>query len=376
MTIRWYQNSAAPPLSEEAVAAGDPLAFHRSLPGYAPTPLRAALALAAHLGVGRLWVKDEAERLGMPSFKILGASWAVYRALIERLGAEPKWDTLAAFAAQIAPLLPLQLAAATDGNHGRAVARMARLLGCTARIFVPAGTAEARIAAIAGEGAEVIVVAGSYDDAVARSAAEAGPHCLVISDTSWPGYVDVPRWMIDGYSTLFAEIDADLARHGEAPPDVVLVQMGVGALAAAAIGHYQRAHPAGPHPLIIGVEPTRAACVINSLEAGAFTAAPAPHESIMAGLNCGLPSLIAWPLLRTGLAAALAIDDRYACHGVRQLAAAGITAGETGAAGLGGLLALAEQPDLARQAGLTPTSRVLIISTRSGDARRRRRRRR
>jgi diaminopropionate ammonia-lyase len=283
MTIRWYQNSAAPPLSEEAVAAGDPLAFHRSLPGYAPTPLRAALALAAHLGVGRLWVKDEAERLGMPSFKILGASWAVYRALIERLGAEPKWDTLAAFAAQIAPLLPLQLAAATDGNHGRAVARMARLLGCTARIFVPAGTAEARIAAIAGEGAEVIVVAGSYDDAVARSAAEAGPHCLVISDTSWPGYVDVPRWMIDGYSTLFAEIDADLARHGEAPPDVVLVQMGVGALAAAAIGHYQRAHPAGPHPLIIGVEPTRAACVINSLEAGAFTAAPAPHDSIMAG---------------------------------------------------------------------------------------------
>jgi diaminopropionate ammonia-lyase len=238
---------------------------------------------------------------------------------------------------------------------------MARLLGCSAQIFVPDGMAAARIDAIAQEGAEVLVVDGTYDDAVARSAEAAGPHYLVISDTSWPGYTTIPRRVIDGYSTIFAEIDAELARRDEAPPDVVLVQMGVGALAAAAISHYHRS--AAPRPRIIGVEPTRAACVLASLEAGELSPVPGPHDSIMAGLNCGLPSMIAWPLLQAGLAGTLAIDDAYACSGVRELDRIGITAGETGAAGLGGLLALAAQPDLPAQAGIGPTSRVLVLAT-------------
>ncbi len=372
---RWYHNAAATPTTDLAAPNSDPPAFHRRLPGYAPTPLHETPTLAAQLGIGRLWVKDESQRLGMPSFKILGAAWAVYKAIVERLGAEPAWASIAELAAHVARLQPLCLAAATDGNHGRAVARMARLLNCSARIFVPAGTAAARISAIASEGADVIAVRGSYDDAVARSAEAAGPQCLVISDTSWPGYETIPRWVIDGYGTIFGEIDAELGRRGEPPPDVVLVQMGVGALAAAAIGHYRQAHPErlsetsrrpssfGHRPTIIGVEPTRAACVLASLEAGALRPVPGPHDSIMAGLNCGLPSMIAWPLLRTGISGALAIDDVYACQGVRDLAAVGITAGETGAAGLGGLLALAEQPELMQQAGLGPTSRVLIIST-------------
>lgn len=354
---RWYLNAAA--TQDAPPPSADPQAFHRRLPGYAPTPLRDASALAAQLGIGKLWVKDEALRLGLPSFKILGASWATYQALIERLGGEPSWNSVAELAEQLAPLQPLCLAAATDGNHGRAVARMAHLLGCTAQIFVPAGTAEARIAAIAGEGADVIVVDGSYDDAVAQSAAAAGPHCLVISDTSWPGYETTPRRVIEGYGTIFAEIAAELESRGERTPDVVLVQMGVGALAAAAIGHYAGAS----RPQIIGVEPTRAACVLASLEAGALRSVPGPHDSVMAGLNCGLPSLIAWPLLRDGLAGVLAIDDAYACEAVRELARAGLTAGETGAAGLGGLLALNEQPDLMRQARIGPNSSVLVIST-------------
>jgi diaminopropionate ammonia-lyase len=361
-TTRWYHNLAVHTPIASFAPAESPLTFHRRLPGYAPTPLHETPALAARLGVGRLWVKDEAQRLGMPSFKILGASWAIYTTLVERLGAEPAWNSIADLAAAIEPLQPLRFAAATDGNHGRAVARMARLLGCSTRIFVPAGTAETRIAAIMGEGAQVIVVEGTYDDAVARSAQEAGPHCLVISDTSWPGYETVPRRVIDGYGTLFAEIDAQLAQRDEPPPDVVLVQMGVGALAAAAIGQYRQAG-ASARPMLIGVEPTRAACVFASLEAGALTSVPGPHDSIMAGLNCGLPSLIAWPLLQAGLDSVLAIDDAYACQGVRELAAVGITAGETGAAGIGGLLALADQPDVLQQAGIGAQSRVLVIST-------------
>lgn len=343
--------------------AGDaPLAFHRRLPGYQPTPLVELPALARQLGVGRLWLKDEAQRLGLPSFKILGAAWAVYRALVARLGAEPVWATLDELAAHVAPLRPLSLAAATDGNHGRAVAHMARLLGLTAQIFVPAGTAAARIAAIASEGASVTVVDGSYDDAVARSAELAGPHCLVIADTSWPGYEDVPRQVIAGYGTIFAEVDAELAACGEPPPELVVVQMGVGALAAAAVGHYRHPASAAP-PRLIGVEPTRAACVLASLRAGAIVSVPGPHDSIMAGLNCGAPSLIAWPLLQAGLDLCLAVDDRYACQAVRKLAAAGIAVGETGAAGLAGLLALRELPAAAAAAGLGAATRVLLIAT-------------
>lgn len=339
-----------------------PLAFHRRLPGYQPTPLVALPGMAQQLGVGRLWLKAEARRLGLPSFKILGAAWAIYRALVARLGAEPAWATLDELTAHVAPLRPLSLAAATDGNHGRAVAHMARLLGLTARIFVPAGTATARIAAIAGEGASVTVVDGSYDDAVARSAELAGPRCLVISDTSWPGYEDVPRQVIAGYGTIFAEVDAELAARGEPPPELVVVQMGVGALAAAAVGHYRHPASAAP-PRLIGVEPTRAACVLASLRAGTIVSIPGPHDSIMAGLNCGAPSLIAWPLLQTGLDLCLAIDDHYACQAVRALASAGIAVGETGAAGLGGLLALRELPTAATAAGLGANTSVLLIAT-------------
>jgi diaminopropionate ammonia-lyase len=357
---RIYINPRPVPVQRSGTVATEPLAFHQRLPGYTPTPLHVLPVLAARLGIAQLWLKDETQRLGMPAFKLLGAAWAIYTALIERLGPAPAWAKLSDLAPWIAPLQPLCLAAATDGNHGRAVARMAQWLGCSAQIFVPAGTAAARIAAIAAEGAEVFVVDGTYDDAVARSAAAANPHCLVISDTSWPGYEAVPRQVIDGYSTIFAELEAGQLPPHTAPPDVVFVQMGVGALAAAAIGHYQQ-HATPPR--IIGVEPNRAACVLASLEANALTAVPGPHDSIMAGLNCGLPSLIAWPLLQSGLSATLAIDDAYACQAVRELAAVGLRVGETGAAGLGGLLALAAQPELFHQIGLGPHSRVLLIAT-------------
>ena len=362
---RFFLNPAAAAYTAPA-PAGDPLALHRLLPGYAPTPLVAAPQLAATLGLGQVWVKDESERIGLPAFKILGAAWATACALLRRLGqAELRCGSLAELAELVAPLCPLTLAAATDGNHGRAVAHMARLLGLGAQIFVPRGTAQARIDAITGEGAAVTVVDGGYDAAVARSAALAGPGCLVISDTSWPGYEDTPRDVIAGYATIFHEIDRQLADMAAAPPDLVLVQVGVGALAAALVRHYRRA--GSPHrPQLVGIEPTRAACVLASLQAGQIVSIPGPQDSIMAGLNCGTPSLVAWPDLSAGLDALLAIDDERARAAMRALATDGIVAGETGAAGAAGLLDLCATAALAplRAAiGLAPGARVLLLCT-------------
>lgn len=337
---RIFRAGALPTLPE-ATPTRDPAAFHARLPGYAPSPLLDAPAIARSLGLERLWVKDESSRLGLPAFKILGASWAVHRAAAAALQARTgvgigEWVTVEDLARALAPLQPLTLACATDGNHGRAVARMARLLGFAARVFVPADMAPVRIDAIAGEGAEVVVFPGSYDDAVARSAAEAGDDCLVISDTSWPGCVDVPGWVIEGYSTIFWEIDDELARRGEPGPDLVAVQIGVGAFAAAAIRHYRRAG-VQPRPFMLGVEPTKAACALASMEAGRIVALPPPHDSIMSGLNCGTPSPLAWPLLARGLDAFIAVEDAAARRAMRELAGAGIVAGECGAAGLAGV---------------------------------------
>jgi diaminopropionate ammonia-lyase len=349
-----------PSAGGEAIRAVE---FHRRLPGYRPTPLVSIERLARRLDVAELLVKCESSRFGLPAFKMLGASWATYRAVCERLGGEPgPWVGLEELAALLRPMRPFSLAAATDGNHGRAVARMACLLGFSARIFVPDATTPGRIEAIAGEGAEVIVVAGDYDDAVARSAEEAGPRCLVISDTSWPGYQDVPRWVIEGYATLYAEIDEALAAGGRARPDAVFVPVGVGALAAATVEHFTGGDQ--KEPVIVGVEPTGADCVARSLQAGRITTVAGPHSSIMAGLNCGTPSMVAWPVISRGLAGVVVVDDGWARTAVRDLAAAGVEAGETGGAGLAGLAALRSRGRSSPLASAVPPgASVLVICT-------------
>ncbi len=334
-------------------------AFHQRLPGYAPTPLRDAPELAARCGVGRVLVKDESHRMGLPAFKILGASWATYRALCDRLGGEPEWTTPDDLATVVADRLgPLRLVAATDGNHGRAVARMAKMLRLSATILVPDGTAEARIDGIASEGAEVVVAPGTYDDAITLSAGMAGDDDLVISDTSWPGYEDVPRWVIEGYSTIFAEIDAALASAGgddgvgvevsdegiDVPNatlvDVAVVPLGVGALGASAGACLRAGREPDDGPLLIGVEPQTAACVAAAVEAGHLVEVPGPHRSIMAGLNCGLASMLALPTVAASFEAFVAVDDDRCREAVRAHADAGMDVGETGAAALAGLMAV------------------------------------
>jgi diaminopropionate ammonia-lyase len=383
MTSRLSVNHRTSPLPAGARPGSAVHAFHQRLPGYAPTPLREMPALAASCGVGRVLVKDESSRLGLPAFKILGASWATYRVLCDRLGGEPEWTTLDDLAAVVAERLgPLRLVAATDGNHGRAVARMARLLGLSATILVPDGTADARIDGIASEGAEVVVAPGTYDDAITMSAEMAGERDLVISDTSWPGYEDPPRWVIEGYATIFAEIDAALEARAnggtgddldlEVSPDgitvaapatidLAVVPLGVGALGAAAGACLRAGHEPGDGPMLLGVEPDTAACVAAAVEAGHLVEVPGPHRSLMAGLNCGLASMLALPTVTATFDALVAIDDETCRRAIRAHADAGMDVGETGAAALAGLMAVVE--DHRDALPIPSTATVLLLAT-------------
>lgn len=361
--VTWHYQDVGGYLSKPSQPS---LSFHKRLPGYAPTPLVDATELADALGVGQIWIKDESSRLGLPSFKILGASWAAYCALRD-LGnfTDAAWTTVDDLARLVADTTRVRrLAAATDGNHGRAVARMARWLGLRASIFVPAGTAAARIQAITAEGADVEVVKGGYGDAVRRSAFEASDDCLVISDTSWPGYEDIPATVVSGYSTIFEEIQQQLSLLGDISPDVVVVQVGVGALASAAVRHYRTS--ASTRTLrMVAVEPLASACTLLSMQAGQLVTIPGPHDSIMVGLNCDTPSMVAWPDVSAGIDLFIAVNDDSSREAMRALARAGVVAGETGAAGLAGLTEISQGAARACREllGLSPSTRILLIST-------------
>jgi diaminopropionate ammonia-lyase len=321
----------------EVTPPGDePYAFHRRLPGYAAAPVR---ELADPLGLAAVTVKDESNRFGLPSFKMLGASWATYRTLVTLLGREPEWTTLDELVDALAPLWPLTLTTATDGNHGRAVARMAALLGFDARIFVPDDMVPARIEAIESEGAAVAVVDGSYDEAVA--AAEASGD-VVVADT---GAGDAPRWVIEGYATMFREL-------GDRSFDAVVFPVGVGALAASVVTAFRPGDT-----VLVAVQATGAPCLVHSLEAGQVATLPFAPHTIMAGISCGTPSPTAWPVVSRGVDWVVTIDDEQARHAMRVLAGEGIVSGETGAAALGGLLELVEAQVLG------PEASVLVLST-------------
>jgi diaminopropionate ammonia-lyase len=353
--VRYAFNRFRRPGVVEGGPGREVLAFHRALPGYAPTPLHDPVSLAADLGLAHVLVKDESRRFGLKAFKALGASWAIHRVLADRRseGQEP----------------PATVATATDGNHGRAVAWAARRLGIAAVVFIPAHAARARVEAIRGEGARVVEVEGTYDDAVARCAVEAAAHgWQVIADTGYEGYLEIPRLVAEGYATLFQETDAQIEERLLPQPDVVLVQAGVGALAAAAVAHYRRRRTP---PAVVVIEPESADGLLESIlsDDGQPRPARGGQSSIMAGLNCGLPSLAAWPVLRRGVDLFLAIQDRHAEEAMRLLRSASegaIEAGESGAAGLAGLLALLREPefaDAASRLGLGSSSTALVINT-------------
>ena len=325
--------------------------------GYAPTPLR-DLAMP-----GTVRLKDESGRFGLGSFKALGGPYAVANLLadvLSRLGLAAAASSADLASGRYAEATgAVTIASATDGNHGRAVAWAAARFGCRCSIYIHSTVSVAREAAIAAFGAQVRRVPGTYDDAVRACAQDAAREgWFVVSDTSWPGYTEIPRDIMQGYR-LMADEAADQWNGPE--PTHVFIQGGVGG-AAAAVAAQTRARW-GRGPAVVVVEPDRAACLLASARAGQVTAVPGELATIMAGLACGEPSFLAWQELDRAAAAFMAIPDTAAIAAMRFLAVHGIVSGESGVAGLAALrLALAD-PAAAQTLGLNRDSRVLLFST-------------
>lgn len=317
-----YAPGRVPPSGDEARS------FHRALSGYSPTPLR-PLASASF---GELLVKDETVRFGLPAFKILGASWAVERVLLERPDART-------------------LVTASAGNHGRAVAHAAAQRGLACRVFVPERSLRARREAIAAEGAEVIVVDGAYEATVAAAALDAArPGNVELADV---GESAAAHLVIDGYATLFAEI----AEQTPGPIDMLLVPVGVGSLAAAAARF-----GAAAGVRVVGVEPVDAACLTASLAAGTPTMVSTPGTS-MAGMDCAEVSAAAWSSLLPGIAGTILVDDQELAAGRRALADAGIPGGECSAAGVVAARILASEEGAPLLARRRDRARVVLLAT-------------
>jgi diaminopropionate ammonia-lyase len=360
----WYVREGEP-LPQEPAPAGETLVFHRAWPEYAVTPLVEAPGLAAMLGVRNVFVKDESRRLGLPAFKMLGVTWAVARVLGDGSplpGLQHMRD--------VAGSRRLGLVTATDGNHGRALARVAALLGVPARVFVPDDCPEEARRAIAAEGAQVVVVPGPYDRAVAEAAASVEGGEVLVQDTSWPGYEDVPGWIVEGYTTMLRELEGQLHDHGVGVADLVAVPVGVGSLAQAVVASVRSGRTARA---VLAVEPAAAPCVTVSLLAGRATSV-GTRPTIMNGLNCGTPSALAWPVLRDGLDAALTVTDAEAERAVADLAGAGVDAGPSGAAALAGVRAALTGPaaeQRRRALRLSPDSTVVLLATEGRPTRKR-----
>ena len=342
-------------------------AFHSSFPQYAPTPLAELSALAAQMGLKSLLVKDESQRFGLNAFKVLGGSYAIARHIAARLGLRPEEMTFAALKGEAAraALGNAVFFTATDGNHGRGVAWTARELGCRAMVRMPKGTAKSRVENIRALGAEVTVEDCNYDGCVRLAARQAKetPGGVLVQDTAWPGYTQVPLWIMQGYLTMALEADEQMV----APPTHIFLQAGVGSMAAAVAAYFRQAHPQNP-PKIILVEPTAADCFFRSAANGEITAVTGEMRTMMAGLACGEPSPIAWDILKRLTAAYLSCEDAAAARGMRVLARplAGdkaIVSGESGASTLSALLDAAVDEKAREALGLDGNARVLLFST-------------
>jgi len=349
--------------------------FHRQIPGYQMSPLRALPNLARMFGVGGLWIKDEANRLELNSFKVLGGSFALYRFIQSKLGLQ---DQETSYAYLTSPQVKEKLgditfASATDGNHGRGIAWAAQKLGFKCVIYVHSETSVRRIDAIKSNGATVVVVEGNYDDAVRQVAIDGARHgWQIISDTSWDNYTEIPTWIMQGYLTMLVEAQEQLSGNGIVKPTHVFVQAGVGALAASVIGYYHSLFGQDA-PKCIVVEPDKAPCIYESVRINDGM----PHnisgnlDTIMAGLACGDPSPIAWNILKETADAFVIVPDYVAAKGMRIYATPlkgdpFIISGESGAVTLGAFVTIMKEQgvEALRQAlQIDGNSQILFINT-------------
>lgn len=337
----------------------------RAWPGYRVTPLLSLPAIADELQLAAVSYKDEAQRFGLKSFKALGGAYAVFRVLLEYLE-ETEGVTVSVvdmLAGRYRDLIGrLTVASATAGNHGRSVAWGARLFGCHCKIFIHSGVGAARADAIAQYGAEIIRVDGNYDDSVAAAAKE--HHWSIVSDTSYPGYTRIPQLVMQGYTLMLEEI---LQQSDDLPPTHILVQGGVGGLAAAVAGYFQRRYGAA-RPTLIVVEPRQADCLYQSARRGAAAQASGNLDSMMLGMACGEVSLLAWEILAGSADAFVRIDDSEVIDALCDLndgviSSQRIVAGECSGAGLAALRQLAADDQYRSRLGLDRNSRVLLFGT-------------
>ncbi|XXH02035.1 hypothetical protein Hte_008400 [Hypoxylon texense] len=362
----WHDESESGAATDKSAI----FAFHKTVPDYNETKLHSLPDLATELGLGHVLLKDESNRFGLPAFKILGASWAVYRAVMSHLqlpaaesGAIPFADVGAK-----AQQAGVRIVTVTEGNCGRAVARMAtRHMGIPTRVYVPAYMDAATRAKIRSEGAEVVEVAGTYDDAVPAALEEAragGESAVVVLDVGVAaGPEDVPRYFVEGYGTMLAESDRQTPeRTGGKAATHAVVPVGAGSVGEAVAAHFKssgRKAEFGP-ATVLGVEPTTAACLFESLKAGKSVQVPT-GDTIMNGMNCGTLSTTAWPVLRDGIDAGVTVTDLEAHNAVEDLKARGVLAGPCGASTLAALRRACK--DAKQELGLDDTSVVVLYCT-------------
>lgn len=364
----WYTNPKAREFRTDTDSSAKVIhTFHQSLlPYYQATRLVEIPSLAKELGVARVFMKDESTRMGLPAFKVLGASWGVFYALCQRWDLDLKTTTIDQLKKKVHDD-PIELCAATAGNHGRAVAHMAKLLGTKAVIYVPEATTPTSQKYIESEGAHVYVVPGSYEMAVeaAKESVNSNTNgtALLIQDVAWPGYEDLPLRIVDGYTTLFQEIDQQLSKEKCSPASLVACPVGCGPLAHAAVKHF-RSKSRKTHPKLLTVEPVDAACLLRSLAADELIEIETKHN-IMPGLTGSKISFRSWPDLQAGVDAAIAVNDAdvdKAVHDLKQLQVSSGPCGASTVAAVRSLASLAKSDDRFHNY-LEPKDVVVLIST-------------
>lgn len=348
-------------------------AFHKSFDEYSVTPLHRLDNLAKHIGVRNIFLKDESYRFGLNAFKVLGGSYAIGSYLANKLGldiSEVSFDLLKSKEIK-EKLGDITFVTATDGNHGRGVAWAANQLGQKSVVYMPKGSSKTRLENIRKEGSDASIIDGNYDEAVRFADEMAKKHgWVVIQDTAWKGYEDIPLWIMQGYGTLISEAIEQLKEIDIEKPTHVFVQAGVGSFAGSVQG-YLAAKYGENRPITIVVEPNEASCLYNSAKLGKIEAVTGDMSTIMAGLACGEPNTISWEILRDYSDAYLSCPDYVSARGMRILASSlkgdpQIVSGESGAVGAGVVSLIMEREeyrDLREKLGLNEDSTILLIST-------------
>lgn len=379
--IKWVANRMPPSedrnlpvMSLECVEKAR--SFHRSFPQYSITPLARLDGMAGVLGLGGVYVKDESYRFGLNAFKVLGGSFAMAQYIAQQMGrdvSEMTYDYLTGEKLK-EEFGQATFFTATDGNHGRGVAWAANKLGQKAVVHMPKGSTKPRFDNIAKEGATVTIEEVNYDECVRMAAAEAAAtkNGVVVQDTAWDGYEEIPAWIMQGYGTMAGEAAEQLGENGVSRPTHVFVQAGVGSLAGAVVGYFANRYPENP-PKFVVMEAQAADCLYQGALAadGDLRIVDGDLQTIMAGLACGEPNTISWDILRNHTAAFVSCPDWVAAKGMRMLGAPvkgdpAVTSGESGAVGMGLLATLMlgdDHKDLRDALGLDETSQVLMFST-------------